>query len=229
MAVTIYDFFDGFVADTYSLSFGAGGDGALFTMVGYGTRGDGHTGFYTNGAPADYSQWTDDHKLGSPSYTEKLVGYNIVDFVQFDDEGTNVPELWYADFDGTITNVDGTLVDRDGNPMGNQGDSFNIDRFCGFGICSTQLPENMEAGIGGGDSGGPSFIYNALEDKWQIAAINTFGANTSPIAAGAFGHQFGGILLESYKTWIHSQIPTPATLALFGLALFGLGASRRKA
>ncbi|MEW6990518.1 trypsin-like serine protease [Colwelliaceae bacterium 6441] len=218
--VEIYEIYDGFVSDTYSNSFGAGGDGALFTMVGYGTRGDGYTGFYTNGLTSDVSTQTEDRLLGLASYTEKLVGYNIVDLVGFDDEGEDFAELWYADFDGTYTDHDGLF--------GDAGESYVVDRFCGFGICSTILPENMEATIGGGDSGGPSFVWNALKGKYQIAATNTFGAPTSPIADGAFGHQFGGILLDPFKNWITAQIPAPATLMLFGLGLAGLASSRRK-
>lgn len=210
---TTYDLFSPHVNDTYNnMLNGVGGDGDIFTMVGYGTRGDGHSGFYTNdGDPA-----------GSPDYFSKLVGYNIVDAFGSDDEGSGAMELWYADFDGTYTDVDGNF----GTPNA----EYDLDLFCdNFGICSSWLAEDQEANIGGGDSGGPSFIFNAVTGQYEIAGINTFGANTSPIAAGAFGSRLGGVLMNPYTQWITSQIPTPTTLALFGLAMLGLTTRRKKA
>lgn len=209
---TTYDLFSPHVNDTFNnMRSGAGGDGDIFTMVGYGTRGDGHSGFYTNDGDA----------LGSPDYFSKLVGYNIVDAFGSDDEGSGAMELWYADFDGTYTDVDGNF--------GTPNTEYDIDLFCvNFGICSSWLPEDQEATIGGGDSGGPSFIFNSVTGKYEIAAINTFGANTSPVAPGAFGARLGGILMNPYTQWIVSQIPTPTTLALFGLAMLGLSTRRKK-
>jgi len=204
--VEIYEIHEGGFWDTYSLSRFGGGDGQMLVLAGYGTRGDGYSGFYTNDG---------DFANGSPRYNEKLVGANIVDFFDFDDEGINGPEVWYADFDGTRTE---------------NGVATNIDLLCDvYGVCSTQLDPDLESAIGGGDSGGPSFIYDAINDKFLLAGINTFGINTSPIADGAFGSLFGGIVLDSYRSWISNQIPNPATVALFALALGGLSASRRKA
>ncbi|WP_448547595.1 trypsin-like serine protease [Thalassotalea fusca] len=196
--VEIYDLYEPQVWDTNNLAnFGIGGNGDQFHMVGYGTRGDGYSGYYS-----------------SPRYNEKLTGGNIVDYIGFDDEEANGPEVWYADFDGTRTE---------------NGVSEDYDIFCSFGVCSDWLAEDVETNIGGGDSGGPSFIYDAINDKYLLAATNTFGANTSPIAPGAFGNYMGGILLNPYHQWIATQIPAPATLALFGLALGGLVTRRKKA
>ena len=195
--VEIYDFYTDQVWDTANLAQFGSFDGDIFTMVGYGTRGDGHNG-YTEG----------------PDFGEKLVGANIVDFIDFDDEGSAGPEVWYADFDGTYVDDNGVAT--------------NHDFLCQFGVCSSWLPEGIENNIGGGDSGGPSFVYDSVNDKFLLAGINTFGANTSSIAPGAFGSYFGGILVKPYQQWINNHIPTPATLALFGLALAGLASSRRK-
>ena len=196
--VEIYDLYSPQVWDTNNLAAaGIGGNGDQFHMVGYGTRGDGYSGYFSG-----------------PRFNEKLTGGNIVDFIGFDDEVGNTAEIWYADFDGTRTE---------------NGVSTDYDLLCtDYGVCSDWLAEDVETNIGGGDSGGPSFIYDAVNDKYLLAATNTFGIPTSPIADGAFGHLMGGILLNPYHQWIATQIPTPATLALFGLALGGL-AARRKA
>lgn len=204
--VEIYDMYTGSVAAT-----GVAGDGDIFNMVGYGTRGDGYYGYYSNyGDP-----------LGYPSFEEKLTGQNIVDYIEGNDEaGFGAPgEVWYADFDGY--------------------DSYfeeNIDTFCNgltsLSICSSALDESVEANIGGGDSGGPSFIYDALNDKYWLAAINTFGINTG-WAPGAFGDLFGGILLESYMGWINDYVaaslaaPTPPALTLMLLGVVAIFARRK--
>ncbi|WP_286234031.1 trypsin-like serine protease [Thalassotalea sediminis] len=208
-----YDLFSGQVFDTLNLSSQGGGDGSLFTMVGYGTRGDGYSGYY-------------DDALGSPDFFSKLVGQNIVDAISFDDDGSGLAEVWHADFDGTYT-------DNDDNFGGGAGAEYDLDFFCAvYDICSSWLPEGIEANIGGGDSGGPSFVFNALTGQLEIAGINTFGAPTSPIAPGAYGDRFGGILMNPYADWINyqvSQVPTPNSILLFGLALAGLATARRKA
>jgi secreted trypsin-like serine protease len=215
--VEVYDFYNQQVRDTVNSTdfFGTPTDGDIFTMVGYGTRGDGHNG-YTEG----------------PDFFEKLAGANIVDTFAFDDEGSGSAEVWYADFDGNYTDVDGTLVDENGDLLGNPGDVYAFDYLCdNDGICSSWLPEGVENNIGGGDSGGPSFVYDAINDKYLLAGINTFGAPVSPTGkAGAYGDLFGGILTNAYSNWIsqNSQVPGPATIVLFGLALAGLVSTRRK-
>jgi hypothetical protein len=215
--VEIYDLYNQQVWDTVNNTnyYNTPTNGDIFTMVGYGTRGDGHNG-YTEG----------------PDFTEKLVGANIVDAFDFDDEASAGPEVWYADFDGNYTDVDGTLTDGNGVLLGAPGDVYAFDFLCdNYGICSSWLPDGIENNIGGGDSGGPSFVYDSINDKYLLAGINTFGAPSSPTGkAGAFGDLFGGILVNPYTSWIaqNTKVPTPATLALFGLALFGLASTRRK-
>jgi hypothetical protein len=149
-----------------------------------------------------------------PNFRVKRTGENIVDFFDGDDENGfgGAREVWYADFDGN-----------------------GHDTFCEWGLaCSQQLPNNRESGIGGGDSGGPSFIESYGE--LMLIATNTFGGTPDGLTKGAFGTYFGGIVLHSYLNYLVDAtdgaaqvVPEPATTAMFGLGLLALvGARRRK-
>ncbi|MFZ6843179.1 trypsin-like serine protease [Undibacterium sp. RuTC16W] len=156
----------------------------------------------------------------SPSFTKKRSGENYVDLFDGDDEqgfgGAN--EVYYADFDGVDAN--GVLQDT----------------FCKqYGVCSPILPNNKESGIGGGDSGGPSFVIDPNTGEYILVANNTFSGNFQGQVKGSFGTYFGGILLASYTDYLVAAtggaiqiVPEPGSIAILGLGLGMLLMIRRR-
>ncbi|NRF67142.1 trypsin-like serine protease [Aquincola sp. S2] len=151
-----------------------------------------------------------------PNFRIKRVGMNVMDLYDLDDEQGFVAgpqEVWYADFDGN-----------------------GLDVFCDFfGTCTQVLPNDKEAGLGGGDSGGPSFVF--MDGEYFLYANNTFGGTLfDGQIAGSFGTFSGGIVLASYADYLEQVtngaiqiIPEPGSLALVGVAAAALlGARRRK-
>ncbi|MEO8102330.1 MAG: trypsin-like serine protease [Betaproteobacteria bacterium] len=150
-----------------------------------------------------------------PDFRIKRSGQNVMDLFDLDDEqhfASGPQEVWYADFDGN-----------------------GQDTFCTLlGVCTQILANDKEANIGGGDSGGPSFIF--YDNDYYLVGNNTFGGTFSGQTPGSFGTYFGGMVVGAYMDYLESatngriDVPEPSTgaLLLTALGIFGFAARRRK-
>lgn len=112
------------------------------------------------------------------AFDVKRVGQNQADAVELDDEGSGSAEVFQIDFDGLGFNAWG------GGSLGN----------------------TLETTLGGGDSGGPSFVN--VGGQLEIFGVNTFGFGN--IVSGQvrnppmFGSGSGGIVVSAYMDWVNS-------------------------
>ncbi len=113
------------------------------------------------------------------SFSVKRGGGNDADSFELDDEGSGSREVFYADFDGptSATNFLGGLT----------------------------LGNDIETTLGGGDSGGPSFIDDGTGGI-EIFGINTFSFQFTPTPAPQFGSGAGGTIVSAYLDFINPII-----------------------
>lgn len=124
------------------------------------------------------------------SYTVKRAGQNVVDafYSQDDSNRTTTNEVFRFDFDRD----DGTSGPMGGKSLGNL----------------------VETTLGGGDSGGPSFVN--VSGTWLLAGVNTFSQSYGTISAPKFGSLGGGMSIPAYAPWINQVITGAAAPASGG-------------
>lgn len=119
------------------------------------------------------------------SWSIKRVGQNVVDnFYGQDDAGQLAAnEVFRYDFDGPTSST---------NYFGDNGSAND----------GLTLGNDVEATIGGGDSGGPSFVW--IDGVAYVAGVNTFSQG---VIAPRFGSLGGGIVIGPYVNWLQSLVP----------------------
>ena len=123
-------------------------------------------------------------------FSVKRVGLNQADMFRRDDERRGTREVFMFDFDGP----DASTSFSGGLTLGN----------------------NIETTLGGGDSGGPSFIDDGA-GQMEIFGVNTFGFGISGgPAPPRFGSGGGGMIVSAYAGWIRSVTESEATELVSG-------------
>jgi hypothetical protein len=158
---------------------------------------------------------------GSSGFTVKRSGLNQADVVGDDDEGGGAFEIFAADFDGP----DGSTNVFD---LGLPGFDPAIEGTYG---------NTLETTVGGGDSGGPSFLRDIDTKALVLGAdgmptlygVNTFTVGSIANPAPRFGTFFGGMLVPAYAGWVESvMIPEPGALVLLAVGAAALLPTRRR-
>ena len=206
-------------AKIYDLYFSDDLQYQTFNVVGNGARSDvgGDIGANLGTGRMRQGENIFDYALGDPMWGGFWEGFF----------GTaDVTNSWLSDFDNYSPVIIGGEL-YVGNDMG-----------CIIGIVLTDtlfgctpLSGNIEVGVAGGDSGGPSFIDGKLATVTSYGL--SFGSELGDIddeLNSSFGEYSGYVPLYAHKDWLKSVVPEPATWAMMitGFGLVGTMMRRRR-
>lgn len=124
-----------------------------------------------------------DGATGAPNFFVKLTGLNLASQFDPDDEGSQAREVWFADFDGPAPD-----------------DAFGD---------GTTLGNDLEVTILGGDSGGPSFVWEDANSNSEVDSgeLTWWGNNTfGSVSAPNFNTSFGGMIGSAYLDFLDDFI-----------------------
>ncbi|MBL8771226.1 MAG: PEPxxWA-CTERM sorting domain-containing protein [Phenylobacterium sp.] len=206
-------------AQSYELYDNGDLTGTDFNVAGYGGRSEVGGNFGVSTLPSTgflrEGDNTYDYRWGDAAFggffTDIIAGENFFGTAEIDFS-------FVSDFDNGLAAQDKScrIAAAVGAPSG-----FGCDR--GLGA--------REAGVAGGDSGGPGFVGG------KLASINsyglTFGTGFGDIRAGlnsSFGEYSGYVPIYIHTDWIAGVVPEPSTWALMigGFGLAGSALRRRR-
>lgn len=201
-------------------------EGSSFTMHGYGALGDGATGRNNFTARLRNGDNRYDFTLGNAVFGENWASVLSEPFSQ-------IQYSLISDFDNGLAANDASCLVAQADGVGGAGGSV----FCDLGLGA------REAGVAGGDSGGPSFV-NGL-----IASVNSYGLTFGP-SFGDFGptpcdgdpatatpsclNSSFGEFSGHVPVWLHadfisaSLVPEPETYLLMMIGVLGLTVAVRR-
>ena len=131
-------------------------------------------------------------------------GYTVNASYAVKRRGENMVDAFYAQ-------------DDSGAPAGNEVFRYDFDGPTGAGTWGGgTLGNDRETTLGGGDSGGPSFILTGADPasaaSYTLAGVNTFTQGSAPY----FGSLGGGMVVSTYAGWIASAMSASATSGTTG-------------
>jgi MYXO-CTERM domain-containing protein len=149
-----------------------------------------------------------------PLYTDPLVPGQTLTMVGYGESGDGLfgyydnADVFFLDDEGSGA-VEGFLFDFD-DPYTPAGLPLFPNLIGGLSLGNT-----IETTLGGGDSGGPSFVFDG--GVWKLAGVNTFVA-TGALPPPFFSSLGGGMLVSGYLPFIFSVVPEPTAVLVWGLA-----------